>query len=96
MSDNYVDGNYVDGNELAGPLSEIFATDVTAAEGRCANCGRRGPVAELRVYGQAPGWVARCPGCEEVILRLVRGPQAAWLDLRGTLSLRIPLAPVNA
>ena len=48
------------------------------------------------MYGHAPGWVARCPGCEEVILRLVRGPQAAWLDLRGTLSLRIPLAPVKA
>jgi hypothetical protein len=87
MSDGYVDGN-----ELAGPLSEIFATDVTAAEGWCVNCGRRGPVAELQVYVQAPGWVGRCPGCQEVVLRLVRGPESAWLDLRGTLSLRIPLA----
>jgi hypothetical protein len=82
---------YLDGNELAGPLSEIFAADVTAAEGHCVHCGRRGPVAELRVYAQAPGWVARCPGCEEVVLRLVRGPASAWLDLRGTFSLRIPL-----
>ena len=86
--------DYVDGNELAGPLSEIFATDVTGAIGRCAHCGRVGPVAELRVYTQAPGWVGRCPGCEEVVLRFVRGPEDAWLDLRGTLSLRIPLGPL--
>ncbi|MBO4275106.1 DUF6510 family protein [Microbispora triticiradicis] len=83
--------DHLDGNALAGPLGEIFATDVSAAVGRCASCGLTGPVASLRVYGQAPGLVARCPGCEEVVLRLVRGPDAAWLDLRGTVTLRIPL-----
>jgi hypothetical protein len=82
---------YFDGNALAGPLLEIFAVDVTVADGRCAACGLTGPVAALRVYTHAPGWVARCPGCDEVVLRLVRGPQSAWLDLRGALSLRIPL-----
>ncbi|MET9343695.1 MULTISPECIES: DUF6510 family protein [unclassified Nonomuraea] len=82
---------HLDGNALAGPLGEIFAVDVTAAVGRCAACGLRGPVAALRVYDAGPGLVARCPGCEEVVLRLVRGPQEAWLDLRGTVSLRIPL-----
>ncbi|WP_049563790.1 DUF6510 family protein [Nonomuraea sp. SBT364] len=82
---------HLDGNALAGPLGEIFAVDVTAATGRCASCGLAGPVASLRVYGPEPGLVARCPGCEEVVLRLVRGPGAAWLDLRGTISLRVPL-----
>ncbi|MFD1930803.1 MULTISPECIES: DUF6510 family protein [Nonomuraea] len=81
---------HLDGNALAGPLGEIFAVDLTAAVGRCANCGLQGPVAALRVY-EGAGLVARCPGCEEVVLRLVRGPQEAWLDLRGTVSLRIPL-----
>ncbi|HEU5353363.1 MAG TPA: DUF6510 family protein [Actinocrinis sp.] len=84
---------YQDGNALAGPLSEIFAVDVTAAVGRCAGCGDTGPVARLRVYGPGPGLVARCPGCDQVVLRLVRGPDAAWLDLRGAVSLRIPLTP---
>lgn len=83
--------DYRDGNALAGPLSELFAVDVTAAEGRCGHCGLAGPVAALHVYGPEPGLVARCPGCAEVMLRLVRGPGAAWLDLRGTVSLRIPL-----
>ncbi|MFC5909827.1 DUF6510 family protein [Streptacidiphilus monticola] len=82
---------YEDGNALAGPLAEIFAVDVTAAEGRCTGCGRTGPVAALRVYRHAPGLVARCPGCEQVVLRLVRGRDAAWLDLRGTFALHIPL-----
>ncbi|WP_188189129.1 DUF6510 family protein [Nonomuraea sp. SYSU D8015] len=80
---------YLDGNALAGPLGEIFAVDVTAATGRCANCGLTGPVASLHVYGPDPGLVARCPGCDEVVLRLVRGPGTAWLDLRGAVSLRL-------
>lgn len=83
---------YTDGNELAGPLSEIFAVDVTAAGGRCAHCGRAGPIATLRLYGHGgPGWVARCPWCEEVMLRLVATPGAAWLDLHGTSVLRLPM-----
>jgi hypothetical protein len=86
-------GEFTDGNALAGPLRELFTVDITAADGRCAACGRVGPIASLRVYGHdhGPGLVARCPGCDEVILRLVRTPAEAWLDLRGTVSLRIPL-----
>ena len=82
---------YEDGNALAGPLSEILAFDVTTAETRCECCARTGPVASLRVYEHAPGLVARCPACEEVVLRLVRTPEAAWLDMRGTTALRVPL-----
>lgn len=84
---------YQDGNVLAGPLREIFAVDITAALGQCAHCGLAGPVATLIVYSRAPGLVARCPGCDGVVLRLVRGPDSAWLDLSGATSLRIPLAP---
>ncbi|MCP9951783.1 DUF6510 family protein [Actinomadura madurae] len=86
----------VDGNALAGPLGEVFAVDVTAAVGRCANCGLTGPVAALRVYDRAPGMVARCPGCDHVVLRLVRTPDAAWLDLTGAVSLHIQLPPAEA
>jgi hypothetical protein len=85
------ENGYQDGNALAGPLAEIFAVDVTTAEGRCTGCGATGPLARLRVYGHAPGLIARCPECGQVVLRLVRGPADAWLDLRGTVSLRIAL-----
>jgi hypothetical protein len=84
---------FQDGNVLAGPLREIFAVELTAASGRCVSCGRLDTVAALRVYGPAPGAVARCPGCDAVVLRLVRGPGRAWLDLRGLTCLEIALDP---
>ncbi|HEU5033001.1 MAG TPA: DUF6510 family protein [Spirillospora sp.] len=83
---------YQDGNALAGPLSEVFGVDVTRAAVRCTACGLAGPLPGLRVYAHAPGAVARCPGCEHVVLRLVLGNGTAWLDLRGTVGLRVPLA----
>ena len=83
---------FTDGNALAGPLAEIFAVDVTTVRARCVGCDAVGAVAELRVYGPGPGWVARCPHCEGVVLRLVRGPDRAWIDLRGSLNLEVQLS----
>jgi hypothetical protein len=79
-----------DGNALAGPLSEVFAADVTIAVARCRACGRSSVVAELVVYGPDPGLVARCPGCDDVLLRLVRTPDSVWVELAGMSSLRLP------
>ncbi|MBL6278073.1 hypothetical protein JMF97_18100 [Micromonospora fiedleri] len=87
---------YVDGNMLDGPLGEVFAVDLSTATGRCAHCGATGPVAALRVYSHAPGLVVRCPTCAEVMMRLVRAPDQAFLDLRGTALLQLPLPQVNA
>ena len=33
-----------------------------------------GMIAEARVYEHAAGLVARCPGCDAVLMRLVRAP----------------------
>ncbi|MDX3772323.1 MULTISPECIES: DUF6510 family protein [unclassified Streptomyces] len=81
-----------DGNVMAHPLSGVFAVDLTAAVATCTGCGSAEPVARLRVYGRGHGLIACCPDCVHVVLRLVRGPGTAWLDLRGTVSLRIPLS----
>lgn len=83
----------LDGNAMAGTLAEVFAVDVTRAAVTCVGCGRVSAVAALVLWGPAPGLVARCPGCADVVLRVVRGPDRAWLDLRGTVSLSIPLPP---
>jgi ribosomal protein S27E len=83
---------WTDGNALAGPLQDLIGPDVTAAVGRCGNCGRTGPMAEVRVFDHAPGVVARCPTCEQVLLRLVRGGGRAWLDLRGLTYLQLAVA----
>ena len=83
---------WTDGTALAGPLQDLFRVEVTAAVGRCTGCGRTIPMAEVRVFDHAPGVVARCPVCDQVLLRLVRGPGRAWLDLRGLAWLELPVA----
>jgi ribosomal protein S27E len=80
-----------DGNALAGPFHDVFCVEVTTAIGRCTNCGHAGPMAELRVFDHAPGVVARCPVCDQVLARLVQGPGRAWLDLRGLAYLQLPV-----
>ena len=81
----------LDGNVLAGALSELFAVDITSATGKCVSCGTSGAIGQARVYSAAPGLVARCPACDEVVLRLARSPGRAWLDLRGISCLEVAL-----
>ena len=73
----------LDGNVAAGILSEVFATDLTAARATCANCGTDRPVGALLVYAHGMGMVVRCPGCDGVVLRVARTPTKVWLDLTG-------------
>jgi hypothetical protein len=80
-----------DGTALAGPLQDVLRIEATTAVGRCSGCGRTAPMAEVRVFDHAPGLVARCPVCDQVLLRLVRGPGRAWLDLRGLTYLQLPV-----
>ena len=80
-----------DGTALAGPLHDVFRVEVTTAIGRCTACGHTAPMAEMRVFDHAPGVVARCPACDQVLLRLVRDRGRAWLDLRGLAYLQVPV-----
>jgi ribosomal protein S27E len=82
---------WTDGNALAGPLHDVICVEVSTAIGRCTGCGRTGPMAEVRVFDHAPGLVARCPVCDQVLLRLVRGPGRVWLDLSGLTYLQLPM-----
>jgi hypothetical protein len=82
---------HLDGNVLAGALRELFTVDITTATGQCISCGTAGAMGEARVYADAPGMVARCPACDEVVLRLVRAPGRAWLDMRGLTYLELQL-----
>jgi Family of unknown function (DUF6510) len=83
--------DHLDGNVLAGALGELFAVDLTTAIGQCAACGTSGAIAQARVFTDAPGLVARCPACGEVVLRLVRATGRAWLDLRGVTCLQLAI-----
>jgi phage FluMu protein Com len=66
----------LDGNAIAGALFEHFGDEMTMAQVRCAHCRSASLMAELRVYMKAPGAVARCPACDEVLMVIV--------DIRGT------------
>ena len=87
MTQTETSGPY-DGNALAGPLSEVFAAEVTTALVGCRGCGLVSPVATLSVFGPDPGLVGRCPGCSDVLLRVVRTTDEVWLDLGGISALR--------
>ena len=82
---------HVDGNAAGGAFAEVLGFDVTTTTLPCAGCGYVGAFAEGHVYDRAPGIVVRCPGCEDVLARLVRTPSDVWLDLRGAQSWRIPI-----
>jgi hypothetical protein len=77
-----------DGNALAGPLADVFAFELTGSVAVCAGCRRSDRVAALLVYTGGPGVVARCPGCDTVLLRYAETPHGRWLDLRGMAALR--------
>jgi hypothetical protein len=79
----------LDGSALAGPLSELFAVDITRGIGRCASCGDSNPIGRVDVYLDAPGSVARCPSCQGVLIRLTRSPDRLWIDLQGLVSLEL-------
>jgi hypothetical protein len=82
---------WLDGNAMGGPLHELFSVDVTSAMSRCANCGMVGPLARTRLFEHAPGMVARCPNCDSIVMRMVRGPGRAWLDMQGMSYLQLPM-----
>ena len=67
----------LDGNAIAGQLFEYFGAEMTTARGTCVHCRATRQVGELRVYNRAPGTVARCPDCGDVVMVLV--------NVRGTL-----------
>ena len=80
---------YLDGNALAGPLSAIFSGDLTTATAVCAGCGQAETVASLRVFGAPMGLVARCSGCDQVLISYTDLGVGRTLEMRGTAALRM-------
>jgi uncharacterized protein DUF6510 len=87
--DRFADALRVDGNAAAGILSELFVPDLTSARAKCAGCGTTRTIGALMVYAHGMGTVVRCPGCDRVVLRVVRTPTHVWLDATGATSIVI-------
>lgn len=71
----------LDGNAIAGPLFEYFGAEMTLASGTCAYCGAVSQIGELRVFMRAPGTVARCPKCGNIVIVLTLIRETQRVDL---------------
>ena len=79
----------LDANATAGLLYEIFGVEMTASPTECAHCGNESEIGTLLAFTQGPGIILRCSVCENVILRIVKTPDAIYLDARGAVYLRL-------
>jgi len=83
-----MDALMIDGNAVAGLLREVFAVEMTTAIGTCANCGASEPVGAIHVFRGA-GIVLRCPHCDNVLAKIVRGRTRLWISLPGVRTLEV-------
>jgi len=89
--DHHPDDSPLDGNAAAGPFGELFGPDITAAIVTCAGCHASAPFAEQRAFLGGPGTVLRCPGCDQLLARVVQTRTEVWLEMRGSASWRFAL-----
>ena len=80
----------LDGNSIGGLLIDVFGAEMTGASGTCGTCGATGPVAGLVVYRQAPGTVARCRVCGNIVMVFVKVRGVTCVDLMGMARLDQP------
>jgi hypothetical protein len=80
----------LDGNALAGLLRELFDAEMTIVPVECTACGRHGELGSLWAFSESPGYVLRCPDCQNVVIRMAVTPDEIFLDARGAAYLRIP------
>jgi hypothetical protein len=73
----------LDGNVLAGPLLFLTTADATTTVMRCATCGLTDVMARTRVYATAIGIVARCAGCDAVLVVVVELPEGSRVAMPG-------------
>ena len=84
----------LDANAAAGPLTELFAVDLTVAVVTCVGCANSAPLAAHPLYADAPALVVRCPNCAGVVLRYASSGNRLRLDLTGARLLTVTL-PAN-
>jgi hypothetical protein len=92
MQDSQYDPSHalmMDGNAVAGLLQEVFGAEMTANRAQCAHCGDVNMLGALLLFGGAMGSVLRCPGCEDVMMRLAVRRDSLWLDMQGISYLRL-------
>ena len=79
----------LDGNAAAGVLTQVFHCEPSSAVIICAGCGATAAIGALPAYGLELGAILRCPHCDTAVLRLGAAGTTLWVDLRGSVSLRV-------
>ena len=79
----------LDGNAIGGQMLEVFGREMTTVVGICASCGAKAQLAEVEVYLDAPGAVARCRTCHNVLMVLAAIRGRTCVDLRGLADLDV-------
>ncbi len=75
----------LDGNAAGGIIGEVFSFEVTMAEYACGGCGKTDRLGGAMVYEVRDlGIIARCPGCDNALIRLAHNRGRHLVDLRGT------------
>ena len=82
----------LDGNAIGGLLMEIFAAEMTSAEGTCAACGAIRPLADAMVYLRGPGTVVRCRRCASGLMVIAHARGLNCVDLSGMEALEVKAA----
>ncbi len=90
MPSEDIQSRMLDGNALAGLLHDLFDVEMTIASVECVSCGRLGEMGSLWAFVESPGYILRCPDCQNIILRMTVTPDEVFLDGRGAAYLRIP------
>jgi len=85
----------LDGNAAAGIWGEVFVPELSAARGRCANCGMIALLGGQHLYMSplSPGAVLRCSNCQQVLMVFVHAGGHYRLDLRGLTWLEMVALP---
>ncbi len=79
----------LDGNALAGLLLDALGVDLSAARGRCAGCHTIDHIAGAVVTMTAMGAVARCRGCDHVLVTVVHSGDRSWVGLSGLSAVEV-------
>jgi len=82
----------LDGNAAAGVLTQVFCGEPSGAMIVCAGCGATAAIGAMPAYGLELGAILRCPHCDTAVLRVGAAGAMLWVDLRGSVSLRIRIA----
>jgi hypothetical protein len=83
------EATWLDGNAAAGVLTQVFCSEPSNAVIVCAGCGATAAIGALPAYGLELGAILRCPHCDTAVLRVGTAGTMLWVDLRGSVSLRV-------